>query len=241
MRIHIIQHLACGSMGNIAAWLAKRNDVVSVTCLETESTASLPAVNELDFLIVLGGAMDLTSANAETYYPTLAAEQAYIKAAIQQGCRVLGICLGGQLVAQQLGATIMRNEFKEEGWFDILSTAPASAPLQLGWRNKVFHSHKNTFSLPEGAVALAQSEACPLQAFLWGNKVLALQCHLEVTRADVEAMLAMPSSNKDLPSAESSGFYVHTAAKINSATDADYAHLEQLMAKILDHLAEQTA
>lgn len=133
MRIHIIQHLACGSMGNIAAWLATRNDVVSVTCLETESIAALPAVDELDFLIVLGGAMDLNNASAETDYPTLAAEQAYIKAAIQQGCRVLGICLGGQLVAQQLGATITRNEFKEEGWFDILWNAPASAPLQLGW------------------------------------------------------------------------------------------------------------
>lgn len=241
MRIHIIQHLACGSIGNIAAWLAKRNDVVSVTCLEIESIANLPAVDELDFLIVLGGAMDLTSANAEIDYPELIAEQAYIKAAIQQGCRVLGICLGGQLVAQQLGATITRNEFKEVGWFDILSTAPASSFLQFGWRNKVFHSHKNTFSLPEGAVALARSEACPLQAFLWGNKVLALQCHLEVTRTDVDAMLAMPSSNTEESLAESRGFYVHTAAKINSATEADYAHLEELMAKTLDYLAEQIA
>ncbi|MBY0346141.1 MAG: type 1 glutamine amidotransferase [Neisseriaceae bacterium] len=241
MRIHIIQHLTCGSLGNIAAWLSKRNDVVSVTCLETESVAAFPAVDELDFLIVLGGSMDLTRASAEIDYPTLATEQAYIKVAIQQGCRVLGICLGGQLVAQQLGVTVTCNEFKEVGWFDILSTVPASVPLNLGWRNKAFHWHKNTFSLPEGAVALAHSEACPLQAFLWGNKVLALQCHLEVTRADVEAMLAMPSGNPQASLAENRGFYVHTAAKINSATEADYAHLEQLMAKILDYLAEQTA
>lgn len=124
--------------------------------------------------------------------PWLKRELAFLREAIEAKKRVLGICLGAQLVARALGATVTRNPEAEIGWHAIeLTEAGLRDPLFATMPNKltVFHWHFDAFAIPEGATLLASSEACSNQIFRYGENVLALQCHFEETQESVEHLV----------------------------------------------------
>ena len=129
----------------------------------------------------------------EKEYPWLAAEKKFIGTAIEKGKIVLGICLGAQLIAGVLGGRVVRNRYKEIGWFPVSLRREGleSVPFR-GFPNDfpAFHWHGDTFSLPLGAAMLAESEACPAQAFSYnGDRVLALQFHLESSTDSIRALI----------------------------------------------------
>ena len=78
----------------------------------------------IDVLIVMGGAMNV---DEEARHPWLADEKRFLRTAIDAGKPVLGICLGGQLIADVLGARVSRNRERELGWFDVTLTAEGRA------------------------------------------------------------------------------------------------------------------
>jgi GMP synthase-like glutamine amidotransferase len=132
-----------------------------------------------DALIVLGGPM---SANDDL--PFLHEEVEIVAQAIARQQSVLGICLGAQLLARALGATVRRNAAPETGWFPVqLTEAGREDPLlgQLSNPFEVFHWHNDTFDLPPGATHLASSEGCRNQAFRVGKLLYGFQFHPEVT------------------------------------------------------------
>jgi GMP synthase (glutamine-hydrolysing) len=103
----------------------------------------------------------------------------------------LGICLGAQLMAAALGATVYPGRRgKEIGWSalrpgDGVRACPAISNL-LAPGVQVLHWHGDTFDLPNGAAHLAASEIYPNQAWSLGERILALQFHPEVTVANLE-------------------------------------------------------
>jgi len=138
-------------------------------------------MDTLDWLIVLGGPMSVSD---EKKYPWLAAEKRFIEKAIGNAKRVIGICLGAQLIANVLGARVYRNRFKEIGWFPVtLSRHAGNSRLFSGLPDRftAFHWHGDTFDLPDGADLLASSEGCTNQAFQYGSRVIGLQYHMETT------------------------------------------------------------
>jgi GMP synthase - Glutamine amidotransferase domain len=140
-----------------------------------------------DLLLILGGPM---SVYQEEAYPWLAAEKRFVKSAMEQGIKIIGICLGAQMLAEILGAKVYRHSIKEIGWHRIERTGEEHPWLQqMPGEFHSFQWHGDTFDLPEGATLLARSEACGHQAFAYGNDVLALQFHLETTPACMEQML----------------------------------------------------
>ncbi|MFN7943027.1 MAG: type 1 glutamine amidotransferase [Thermoanaerobaculia bacterium] len=155
----------------------------------------LPAVEDVDLLVVLGGPMNV---DEESKYPWLATEKRFIAAAIAAERKVLGVCLGAQLVASVLGARVYANPEKEIGWFPI---EPTGADAANGWFGPVprgleaFHWHGDTFDIPAGALHVARSAACAHQAFVHGERVVGLQFHLEVTRAAVRQLIAHGSGD----------------------------------------------
>ena len=188
MHVHWFQHADHEGLGCIAPWLDTHGHRRSATLLQRGEHP--PAADRFDALIVLGGPMNI---DEHERHPWLVAEKAAIREAIDAGRPVLGICLGAQLLADVLGREgqrhVVRNAETELGFHPVtLSEAgrghPALAGLPASFT--AFHWHSDTYRLPPGAVNLAHSTACAEQAFAWdGGRVLGLQFHLEVTRADV--------------------------------------------------------
>jgi GMP synthase-like glutamine amidotransferase len=182
MRIHWLQHAEHEDLGCIAPWLARRGDAVTMSRLWAGD--ALPATAAFDALIVMGGPMNIYEHAA---HPWLVPEKALIRAAIDAGLPVLGVCLGSQLIADVLGGPVTRNAYSEVGWFDVtLNRAGRAHPLFADWPDRfaAFHWHGDTFAIPPGAQHLMHSEACANQGFVWGERVVGLQFHLEVTAAD---------------------------------------------------------
>lgn len=182
MRVHWLQHAEHEDLGCIAPWLAARDAQVSMTALWNDG--ALPALDDLDALIVMGGPMNIYE---HDQHPWLVPEKAFIRDAIDRGLPVLGICLGSQLIADVMGGPVTRNAHSEIGWFDVeLNANGRSAGLFAGWpaRFCAFHWHGDTFAIPPGATNLMSSEACAHQGFVLGDRVVGLQFHLEVTAAD---------------------------------------------------------
>ena len=172
-------------LGSIASWAKARRAQISCTRLFADE--ALPSTDKIDLLVVMGGPMGVYD---ERDYPWLVREKEFLKQAINTGTRVLGICLGAQLIADVLGARVYPNDQKEIGWFPIegMQTPGKIGPL-LTRAGKVFHWHGDTFDLPAGATHLAKSPACKNQAFSVGDQLLALQFHLETTRNAARALI----------------------------------------------------
>ena len=164
MRFHCLQHVSFETPGLLADVIRERGSFDADDGALRQSRCRRRA--DLDVLIIMGGPMSI---HDEAEYPWLRAEKELIAASIREGKKVLGICLGAQLIAAVCGARVYPNPQKEIGFWP------------MGWRNggfgpaeeveMVFHWHGETFDLPEGAVLLASTEACVNQAFSLGDRV----------------------------------------------------------------------
>jgi GMP synthase-like glutamine amidotransferase len=185
LRAHVFQHAPFEGPANLGAWLGARGAALSTSRLWAGDP--LPGPEHFDWLVVMGGAMN---ADEEARYPWLADEKRAIERAIAARKRVIGICLGSQLIARVLGAKVTRNRHSEIGWFPIerVESADASAVGRaLPAQAEVYHWHGDTFALPAGAIQLARSAACEQQGFVYDERVLALQFHPEMTPESVHA------------------------------------------------------
>jgi len=188
-----------------------------------------PPCDSFDLLIVLGGPMGVDD---EAHYPWLAAEKQYIKTAIGSGIAILGICLGAQLIATVLGAAVTRNREPEIGWFAMqrdeateCSPFAQTLPQQL----TAFHWHGDTFALPDGAIPLYRSAACDNQGFIYDERIIALQFHLETTAASARA-LVKNCADELQPSP-----YVQDAQTLLN-THQHYAQINDVMRQVIDYL-----
>ncbi|WP_446941297.1 type 1 glutamine amidotransferase [Pseudomonas aeruginosa] len=159
MRALVLQHVPFEGSARIGDWIGRHCEHEHVCYLYAD--AHLPALDSFDLLVVMGGPM---SVHDEAQYPWLVAEKRLIRAALDAGKKVLGICLGAQLLAQALGE-------------------------RLPERLMAFHWHGETFDLPAGSVPLYGSAACANQGFIWNEQAIGLQCHLESTAESIEALL----------------------------------------------------
>ena len=169
---------------------------------------SLPETGDVDMLVVMGGPMNI---NEDERYPFLVGEKYLIRSCIRQQKHVLGICLGAQLIADALGMKVFRNREKEIGWFPVHAREGNRDHYLcsvIPERFIPFHWHGETYDLPQGAILLGSSEACLNQGFLYGDHVLALQFHLEITPQIIEGLLKHAS--KDM----TAGPYIQSVAEV---------------------------
>ncbi|MFD4638315.1 glutamine amidotransferase [Lentzea sp. NPDC058436] len=174
-----IRHLAFEDLGLIEPLL--REQGYAIRYLDA-------GVDELDdaadLLIVLGGPI---GANDGHRYPVVDQEIALLRRRIAAGLPTLGICLGAQLIARALGATVAPSGTTEIGYGPLtLTRESVLTPLA---EVSVLHWHNDRFAIPAGATHLASTAACDNQAFTYGDNVLALQFHLETPPSDVERWL----------------------------------------------------
>lgn len=130
-------------------------------------------------VIVLGGPQYVSDLDR---FPYLRDELAFIDDTMKADIPMLGICLGGQLIAAQLGATV---DFHPKG-----HVALGYYPLHVTDAGRhwlpddlmVLAGNAQGFSCPANATLLATGDVFPNQAFSYGAKTIALQFHPEVTR-----------------------------------------------------------
>jgi len=172
-------HVPFEGLGCIEDWIQTQGHKLSYT--KFYEATIFPEIDEIDWLIVMGGNMSVYD---EALYPWLREEKQFIQQMIESNKVVIGICLGSQLIAEALGARVFPNFKKEIGWFDIFkSENQVLHPIQNIFESEfmVFHWHGDTFDLPLNSRHLFYSKIAHNQGFIYNNKVLALQFHLEVT------------------------------------------------------------
>ncbi|MFC4625640.1 type 1 glutamine amidotransferase [Daeguia caeni] len=178
MRILVVQNYADANLGQIASVLDE--SAMQVDLRQAYAGAPLPR-NDADYhgLIVLGGEQNALADEQYPYFPPLLE---LIRAFGDADKSVLGICLGSQLVARAYGGENVLNRPIEFGWKEVrLTDAGQKDPVLSAAPSafQTFHWHRDSFSLPEGAVHLAQSAMTPNQAFRLGRAVYATQFHFE--------------------------------------------------------------
>jgi GMP synthase (glutamine-hydrolysing) len=135
-----------------------------------------------DGVIVLGGVM---SVRDTVQFPFLPQLKGQIGELVRRGVPYLGICLGGQLLAEVLGGRVHLQKCGERGCHEISLTEQGERdPLFAGMPRQFnsFQWHGDSFDLPPDALHLARTDVCPYQAFRWGRAAYGLQFHPEVTQ-----------------------------------------------------------
>lgn len=157
----------------------------------------LPSIHEVSALVILGGAMGVHDSDR---YPYLSSVSAVIRQAIHRHVPLLGVCLGGQLLADALGAKVHSQSNGEMGLHSVTVLESAKTdPLFLGVPKDfaTFQWHNDCFDVPAAAVCLASSPACAHQAFRYGANLYGLQFHPEVTKEIIASWIESSEGKND--------------------------------------------
>lgn len=175
-RLLIILHSETSSPGRVGMMLRDKGHGLDIRrpCLGDPLPETLA---EHGGAVIFGGPM---SANDPDDY--IRTEIDWIGVPLRENKPFLGICLGAQMMAKHLGASVGPHDegHVEIGYYPI-SPTPAGACLGP-WPEQVYHWHRECFTLPRGAERLATGLTFENQACRYGLSAYGLQFHPEVTR-----------------------------------------------------------
>lgn len=212
LNIHYYQHVNYEGLAALRKWCDSSGHNLSKTNFKNDEP--IPNPDMYDALIILGGPMSVTD---EAKYPWLKVEKRSIDRALNDGKKVIGICLGAQMLAEVLGGKVSKSDEPEIGWHKITMTDTAKNINHFNTFPEeftTFHWHGEEFSLPESCQRIAYSEGCNNQIFTYGELAAGFQCHLEQTEYHIGRMLDRAGNLK-------AGKYIQTPEQIIS--DIHYA------------------
>ena len=174
---------------------------------------------------MMGGPMSVNDG-----LPWNAPLNALLRAAVDADIPVIGHCLGGQLLAQSLGAPVTRSKVAEIGWHEVSSCDERAARDWFGGRSAftTFEWHYDTFALPAGATRVLTNAFNVEQAYVIAERHIGFQCHIEMTRELTETWLELAGDElpaQSLPALQS-------AADIRRGLDARVEALHVIAADV---------
>jgi GMP synthase-like glutamine amidotransferase len=193
LRLHVFQHVPFEGLGALESFFTARGASIATTRFFFGEKPPTP--ENFDMLVVLGGPMGVYDEDRHSW---LREEKSALRAALDSGKPVLGLCLGAQLMSDVLGGKVTKNKNREIGWWPVeklpgLERDPIASCFP--GRFTTFHWHGDTFSIPPKATSLFRSEGCEHQGFAWGPTpgrptAVGLQFHPEITPPAIAAWLA---------------------------------------------------
>lgn len=183
MRVAIVENTRITHHGQVGVALHERAALIDQ--YRPWSGQPLPRTVDADALVVFGGEQSATDDHTHPYLPALAELMAAYTAMDRP---VLGICLGSQLLARAYGSENHLGVAPEFGWVEVsLTEAGQADPVlsQVPRTFPIFQWHSDTFTLPPGAVHLAESPVARHQAFRIGRATYGTQFHFEASRSVV--------------------------------------------------------
>lgn len=231
-RILVLQHSDVGGPGRLGAALRDRAfglDIRRPDLSKDKGGTLVPdSMEGFGGLVVLGGPQ-----KADDPHPWIKSELELIREAHEAELPVVGICLGAQLIAKALGGSVGPMEGGPEVGFEVVNLpVPAQThTLMAGvpWSGRWFQSHSQEVKeLPEGAVLLATSERCKVQAFAAGLRTFGLQFHVE---ADLPMLLQIAKHDHDQLAA--AGLSLES---LGEQAQEHYARFDLMAQRVCDNL-----
>ncbi|WP_152363795.1 type 1 glutamine amidotransferase [Microlunatus speluncae] len=186
-RVLVVQNTPAGGLGRFEGWW--REAGVEVDIVPAYTGAPIPDLDDHDGLALLGGGL---MPDDDERGPWLAREREVTRQALDRAVPVLGICLGGQLLAHVAGGTVRADHGEPEaGSTRLITHEPAGQDPLFADLTPTFlateHHVDQITEVPPGAVLLASSERCPIQAFRVGDSAWGVQFHPEIDVRRVQA------------------------------------------------------
>ncbi|HEX7776553.1 MAG TPA: glutamine amidotransferase [Parvibaculum sp.] len=227
-RVLIVLHQERSNPGRVAHELRRRGCELDIRRPSLGDPLP-PTMSAHDAAIIFGGPM---SANDDL--PFIRAETDWISVPLKEEKPYLGICLGAQLLAKNLGARVYGREDErcEVGYFPIRPTADGAHLFDDP--QYVYQWHREGFDLPAGAVQLAQGDDFPVQAMRYGKSAYGIQFHPEHTALMMNAWLVMARARLSQPGAQAA--HEHRAGRAQHD-----ARLKGWLSRFLDHWLPQDA
>lgn len=191
MDVLVLQHIACEPPGAFEDVLTAAG--ADIHRVELDEGEPLPSWQNYVAIVAMGGPM---SVNDDADLPWLTAEKQAIADAVRAGVPYWGSCLGVQLLAASLGASVYPGTQPEVGVLPVTLTGDGrSDPVFAGLPAEflTLQWHGDTFDLPDGATLLASSPAYPNQAFRVGQTAYGVQFHVEVTEQMAREWAQVPA------------------------------------------------
>lgn len=174
MNIAVFQHEPTEPLGDLEKVFSERN--VPFEYIRLYETGEVPRTNATH-LVFMGGPM---SVNDEREYPYLTGEKELIRKSAKNRQKVLGICLGAQLIASAFGAPVY-HYITETGWHELEKVPQTAGTFaEFPERFHVFQLHGDTFAVPYSGKLLCTGKRVKNQGFSIRN-CLGLQFHVEMT------------------------------------------------------------
>lgn len=212
-RALMIVHQRTSRVGRVGHELEARGFALDVRCPNI-GHALPPSSEGYDLVVLFGGPMSANDGDAE---PGIAAELAFIPRVLEDDTPFLGICLGAQMLARVLGATVRPHAdgLSQIGYAEVYPTNAGAAyfdgPVTM------YHWNSEGFDLPREAVLLASAETFPNQAFRYGKKAYGLQFHPDVTADMVDIWTTKGARHLTRPGAQSRAEQLAGAARYDRA------------------------
>ncbi|MDD1694248.1 MAG: type 1 glutamine amidotransferase [Methanoregula sp.] len=175
LKIVIFQHVKNEPSGYLETIFRERD--IPFEYIRLDDLNEVPRIHNATHLVFMGGFM---SVNDEDKFPWLKEEKELIRRSVKAGQKVLGICLGAQLIASAYGRRVYPF-VQETGWHPLDRVTGASGIFsKFPEQFHVFQLHGETFEIPYKGQLLAYGNNVRNQAFSYRN-ALGLQFHLEMT------------------------------------------------------------
>ena len=194
MKALVLWHEPDGPSGEVGERLRQRGfdlvDHVITTVYEEPqlTTGPLPPFGDHDLVVIMGSVRSLTRKHEVDSW--IHGELEQISSAHDAGVPILGVCFGGQLLAEALGGVVEAAPRSEIGWFNIEPVEGSDCPVEPGpW----MQWHHDRFTAPPEADVMAKS-VVGQQLFRVGRSV-GTQFHPEITNEILDGWLSTPDED----------------------------------------------